>query len=116
MTGWAEGRPRTLATRREFVERYAAGLMRGRHHEMMRFFERNQTALRDNPVSLSMRERMVAMLDVLTDAQAPLADQLKCSLAIFAMHATWFVFRQPAVTDQQRQEAGLKVALELIGA
>jgi AcrR family transcriptional regulator len=115
LIAWGEAQPRTAATRREFVERYAADLLRGRHHDMMRFFERNQTALRDSPIALQMRDRMYAMLDILTDAQAPLADQLKCSLAIFAVHATWFVLRQPAVTDQQRQEAGLRVALELIG-
>jgi AcrR family transcriptional regulator len=115
LIAWGEAQPRTTATRREFIERYAADLLRGRHHDMMRFFERNQTALRDSPIGLKMRDRMLAMLDILTDAEAPLADQLRSSLAIFAMHATWFVFRQPAVTDEQRQEAGLQVALELIG-
>jgi AcrR family transcriptional regulator len=115
LIAWAQGQPRTPQTRRDFIRRYAAGLMRGRHHEMMRFFERNQTALRDNPGALKMRDRMLSMLDILTDPDAPLAEQLKRSLAIFAMHATWFVFREPAVTDEERLEAGLKVALELIG-
>jgi hypothetical protein len=97
------------------VRRYAADLQHGRHHQMMRFFERNQTAMRANPAGEKMRDRMMAMLDILTDNDAPLADQLKSSLAIFAMHATWFVFRQPDITDEQRQQAGLQVALELIG-
>jgi hypothetical protein len=97
------------------VRRYAADLQHDRHHEMMRFFERNQTAMRANPAGEQMRERMAAMLDILTDKDAPLADQLKSALSIFAMHATWFVFRQPDVTDEQRHQAGLQVALELIG-
>jgi AcrR family transcriptional regulator len=114
LIAWAEGQPRTAQTRQEFVRRYARDLQRGRHHEMMRFFERNQTALRGNPSAEKMRDRMLAMLEILTDQHAPLTDQLKCSLAIFAMHATWFVLRQPGVTDEQRQQAGLQVALELI--
>jgi AcrR family transcriptional regulator len=114
LIAWGESQPRAPETRREFVRRYAADLQQGRHHEMMRFFERNQTAMRANPAGEKMRERMMAMLDILTDKDAPLADQLKSSLAIFAMHATWFVFRQPDVTDEQRQQAGLQVALEMI--
>jgi hypothetical protein len=115
LIAWAQEQPRTSETRREFVRRYAADLRHGRHHEMMRFFERNQTAMRANPAGERMRERMAAMLDILTDRDAPLTDQLKSALAIFAMHATWFVFRRPDVTDDQRKDAGLQVALELLG-
>ncbi|HEV7898413.1 MAG TPA: helix-turn-helix domain-containing protein [Planosporangium sp.] len=115
LIAWAQAQPRTPETRREFVRRYGADLQRGRHHEMMRFFERNQTAMRANPAGDQMRGRMAAMLDILTDRDAPLAAQLKSALAIFAMHATWFVFGQSDITDEQRQEASLQVALELLG-
>jgi AcrR family transcriptional regulator len=115
LIAWGESQPRTAETRREFVRRYAEDLHEGRHHEMMRFFERNQTAMRANPAGEQMRGRMAAMLDILTDKDAPLADQLRSALAIFAMHATWFVFPQSDVTDEQRQEAGLQVALDLLG-
>ncbi|GAA1819852.1 TetR/AcrR family transcriptional regulator [Planosporangium flavigriseum] len=115
LIAWGQAQPKTPETRREFVRRYAADLQKGRHHQTMRFFERNQTAMRDNPAGEKVRERMAAMLDILTDKDAPLTDQLRSALAIFAMHATWFVFRQPEVTDEQRQEAGLQVALEMIG-
>jgi hypothetical protein len=82
---------------------------------MMRFFERNQTAMRDNAAGEKMRERMMAMLDILTDRDAPLAEQLKSSMALFAIHATLFLFQRPDVSDEQRQQAGLQVALEMIG-
>src|SRR5262249_36491279 len=113
--GWGLTQPRSVETRLEFVRRYAANLAQAQHHEIMRFLERNQAALRQNPSVEKMRERMLSMLDILTDRDAPLADQLRSSLAIFAMHATWFVFRDPGVTDEQRQQAGLQVALELVG-
>ncbi len=112
---WGLTQPRGVETRLEFVRRYAANLAQAQHHEIMRFLERNQAALRQNPSIEKMRERMLSMLDILTDRDAPLADQLRSSLAIFAMHATWFVFHDPGVTDKQRQQAGLQVALELVG-
>ena len=114
LIAWAKSRPRTVENRRELVRRYAADLMQTRHHLMMRFFERNQTSLRDHPATEKMRERMLEMLDFLTDPDAPLVEQLKSSLAIFALHATWFVFRDQTVTDEQRQQAALEVAMELV--
>jgi hypothetical protein len=82
----------------------------------MRFFERNQTALRDHPKSTEFKDIMLRILNVLSAPDDPLTKQLKSSLAIFALHATWFVLRDPDVTDAQRQDAALAVALELVGA
>ena len=81
----------------------------------MRFFERNQTALRDHPKNAEFKDIMLRILNVLSSPDDPLTNQLKCSLAIFALHATWFILRDPEVTDAQRQEAALAVALELVG-
>jgi AcrR family transcriptional regulator len=112
---WGQGQPRTIRTRRELIQRYADELHAGRHHEIMRFFERNQTSLRGHPKSEEMRDRMIELLELLRDPDAPLSVQLKSSLAIFALHATWFIFRDPGVTDADRKDAALEVALELIG-
>jgi AcrR family transcriptional regulator len=113
---WAEAQPPGPQLRQEVVRRYSEELHRGRHHDTMRFFERNQTALRDHPKSEQFREVMLRIMNVLSAPEDPLTKQLKSSLAIFALHATWFVLRDPSVTDQQRQEASLAVALELIDA
>jgi AcrR family transcriptional regulator len=114
LVAWAEGQPRTTATRLEFVRKYAALLHEGRHHGLMRFFERNQGAMAAHKSGEQMRERMSRMLDVLCDRDAPLADQVRRSLALFALHATWFVIRDPAVTDDERRTAALTVALDLV--
>jgi hypothetical protein len=37
-------------------------------------------------------------------------------MSIFSMHASWFLLRDEDITDEQRREAGLEVALEMIGA
>jgi AcrR family transcriptional regulator len=112
---WAESQPPGQELRERLIRRYAEELHHGRHHDTMRFFERNQTALRDHPKSTEFKDVMLRLMNVLGSPDDPLAKQLKCSLAIFALHATWFVLRDPNVTDEQRQEAALQVALELVG-
>jgi AcrR family transcriptional regulator len=113
---WAEAQPPGPALREEIIRRYSDELHRGRHHDTMRFFERNQTALRDHPKSTEFKDIMVRIVGVLTAPGDPLTQQLKCSLAILALHAQWFILRDADVTDAQRQEAALAVALELVGA
>ena len=46
--------------------RYADELHEGRHHDTMRFFERNQTALRDHPSGERMRELMMTLIGLLS--------------------------------------------------
>jgi AcrR family transcriptional regulator len=116
LIAWAQTMPTGEATRREFIRRYADQLNRDRHHEVMRFFDRNQTALRDHPSAETFRERMMTLISILATPDAPLAEQLKSSLAILALHAGWFVLRSPDITDEQRQAAALEVALELVGS
>jgi AcrR family transcriptional regulator len=113
---WARSQPPSHELRREFLRRYAAQLHEGRHQDVMRFLERNQTSLRDHPKSEKMRDLMLDMLDLLSSPGDPLAVRLKCALSIFALHATWFVIRDDDVTDQERAAAGLEVALELVEA
>jgi AcrR family transcriptional regulator len=111
---WGRTLPKTPAGRAEFIRRYAAELHEGRHHDTMRFFERNQTALRNDPSSERMRNLMMTLVEVLSDEDAPLADKLKRAMAIFTIHASWFIVRDEKITDEQRQEAALAVALELV--
>ena len=84
------------------------------HHKVMRFLERNQTALRSHPKSEHMREIMYTMVDLLSGPDDPLPVRLKCSVALFALHAVWFVDREADHTDDDRTEAALAVALELV--
>jgi hypothetical protein len=61
-----------------------------------------------------MREIMISMVDLLCEPDDPFTIRLKCSLALFAMHAAWFVARDPDCTDEERSNAALTVAMELI--
>lgn len=111
---WARTQERSQEMRREFLRRYSVMLQQGRHHEVMRFMERNQTALRDHPKSEQMRETMLTVLSILTEPSDPLTVKVKSSMAIFAMHATWFLVREEGHSDDERSAAGLEVALDLI--
>jgi AcrR family transcriptional regulator len=116
LLAWTAGQPRSVETRVDVIHRYARELYAGRHHEVMRFFERNQTAVKSLRSGARMRERMMTLVEALTEPGAPLVEQLKTSLALFAMHASLFAIRDPAVTDEQRRAAAITVALELVGA
>jgi AcrR family transcriptional regulator len=111
---WAGTQPRTPETRYELVRRYAEELLVSSHHKVMRFLERNQTALRDNPKSEAMRDVMTTFVDLLSEPRDPLPLRVKSSLALFALHATWFIARDAEYSDDERSEAALAVALDLI--
>ena len=114
LIAWGQAQPGGAATRREFVRRYAALMTSSRHHQVMRFLERNQTALRSHPKSERMREIMYTVMDLLSSPGDPLPVRVKCSVALFAMHATWFIDQDGGYTDDERTDAALAVALELV--
>ena len=111
---WGMTLPRTTAARREFIARYADELFVGNHFDTMRFFERNPTALRDHPSGERMRKQMIEVVEYLSTPGAPPKERLRASLALFALHASFFVLRDDSVTDEERKKTGLEVALEML--
>src|SRR3954464_6624169 len=115
IVAWAREQPRTDETRREVLHRYADMLAKSGQHRVMRFLERNQTALRGHPKSERIRDTMIGVVDLLSDRGDPLPVRLKASLALFAMHATWFIDPEhKEYTDEERTKSALQVALELL--
>ncbi|HEX6500886.1 MAG TPA: helix-turn-helix domain-containing protein [Micromonosporaceae bacterium] len=109
---WGRAQPRTAETRREILRRYADELKQRRHQEMMRFFERNQTAVHNIAEASKLRDRMLAILDLLAPPGAPATVRLRRALSIFALHASMFVLND--LDEDERGEAGLAVALDLV--
>jgi AcrR family transcriptional regulator len=114
LIAWAHTQPPTVEMKQEFLRRYSEELRRGRHHDVMRLFERNQASMKDIPSAARMRERMADLVAVLSPVTDPLPARIRCSLALLSLHATWFIIREPEVTDDQRREAALQIARELV--
>ncbi|GGO14349.1 TetR/AcrR family transcriptional regulator [Microbispora bryophytorum] len=113
LIAWAGGHPHTPEIRGELIRRYSAQMTRGRHHEVMQFMDRNKTALQGHAKVDLMRERMGELMQALCEPDDPLPVRLRRSMALFAMHAAWFLIRDESTTEEERTAAGLQVALEL---
>jgi AcrR family transcriptional regulator len=111
---WAQGQPKNEATRQELIRRYAATMRGARASQIIRFFERNQATVKDLGVGERMRKQMLAFMEVLSDKTEPVDVQLRRSLAIFAIHASWFAMRERGWDEVESHAAGLKVAIDLV--
>jgi len=114
LVAWAQTQPRTLESRCEVLRRYSDLLHQQEHHALVRFFERNQSSMAQHKAGAVMKERLRELQDMLADPSAPLTTRIRASLAIFALHSTWFSVPDPEITDEQRREASLEVALDLL--
>ncbi|MGW4466636.1 TetR/AcrR family transcriptional regulator [Micromonospora sp. NPDC004704] len=102
------------ARRRELLSRYADEFFGSTGHSVMRFFDQNQTVLKSLPAGQMMRERLLQLATVLAWPQDSPTAQLRATLALFAVHSSWFAIRSPEITDAQRRELALEIAHELL--
>lgn len=111
---WAESQPPTVETRRALLVRYADELFGSDKHSVMRFFEQNQTAIKNFSAGKEMRARMMRLVDLLVRPETSHEAQVRAALSLFSVHSAWFTTRDPAITNEQRRETGLKIAYELL--
>lgn len=117
LINWARRQPDRELMRREFVRRYATGLLDAdRHADVMRFFQRNQTIVDTLPAGQRMREQMMRVLDLLAEPGEPLTQRFRRAMALFAVHAGWLLLRECDGSAQERREATLDVALQILCA
>lgn len=114
LAAWLRERPASVQTRREFIRMYADALSTPRSLQVMRFLETNQAAVKDMVPAMTMRDRMLEMLDLLVGPEEDPRERLRISMAIFALHASWVILRTPKVSEEERQVAALEVALSLV--
>lgn len=110
---WGDAQPRTLATRRELIRRYAA-MTRDKGGPLVRFMQENHTAVQDLKPADEMRGRFLRLAQLVSDPEADLSEQLRARLAFFALNVGTFALRDLDVTDEQCHEAALTVALDLV--
>jgi AcrR family transcriptional regulator len=111
---WAEAQPPTAESRRVLLKRYADELFGGNRQSVMRFFEQNQTAMKNFSAGQEMRARMLRLVDLLVRPATSPEARVRATLSLFSVHSTWFALRDPDITDEQRTEIGLKIAYELL--
>ncbi|MEV4573452.1 helix-turn-helix domain-containing protein [Nonomuraea jabiensis] len=114
LLAWARSQPKTPATRRELVERYAAGIRRTQHIGVARFLERNQTALRDHPTLTKTRELMMELVNELNEPGATPVERVSRATALFAIHAGKWMIDEGKLSEDEVEKASLEVAMRLL--
>ncbi|MCH5675017.1 TetR/AcrR family transcriptional regulator [Streptomyces gilvus] len=109
---WGKGEPHTLETKREIVRRYHEALSEAR--PLFRFMQENQAAVKELRIGETFRHRMMGMRDILIDPDATLVDQVRCVSAVFTMHAGMFALNDLPGTDEEKNQAVLEVAWDLV--
>ncbi|WP_043265509.1 TetR/AcrR family transcriptional regulator [Streptomyces sp. CT34] len=111
---WAEGQPRTLETKQELIRRYSESLRSS--EALFRFMQENQATVRDLTIGERFKERMLTLYGLLKEPDAELVDQVRCITALFSMHAGMFAMQDVVGDPEEKREAILRVATELVTA
>ena len=116
LVDWAHTQPRTPELRREVVRRYAAQLKDAKHSNILRFAERNRTALREQTRGEGLKEAMMNVFAVLIEPDDPLPVKIQSALSIMSMHVGLFLFDDDndTHTEDERAAAALQVALGMV--
>ncbi|MFE7028898.1 TetR/AcrR family transcriptional regulator [Streptomyces sp. NPDC057621] len=109
---WGKDRPRSLDTKQELLRRYSQALTDAA--PLFRFMQENQATVRELSIGESFKDRMVKLLDIIREPEAPLTDQVRCVSALFTMHAGMFALKDMEGDPEDKRKAVLEVAIELV--
>ncbi|MFF9149886.1 TetR/AcrR family transcriptional regulator [Streptomyces sp. NPDC055051] len=109
---WAQTQPRTLETRQEVLRRYQVALRAAA--PLFRFMQENQAAVRELSVGLTFKERMITLTGLIQEPDFATVDQVRCVSAIFTLHAGTFFMQNVEGDPEEKHEAVLEVALDLL--
>lgn len=112
LIAWGEAQPRTLETKKEILTRYSEALSGS--ERLFRFMQENQAAVRDLSIGVTIKERVLALVDLIKEPDAPLTDQVRCFSALFTMHAGMLALKDADGDPEDKRKAALEVAVELI--
>jgi AcrR family transcriptional regulator len=115
---WGREQPNTPASRAEVLSRYFSIVADGT--EVFRMLQQNQAsvnALAEGKNRRELfRERMFALVALLTEADAPLVDQLRAAVALSSVSFGCMFFAERAADRDELREAVLDIAFGLTGA
>ena len=112
LIAWGGEQPRTLETKKEILVRYSEALAAAA--PLFRFMQENQATVRELSIGHTIKDRVIALVDLIKDPGASLADQVRCFSALFTMHAGMIALRDAEGDPEEKRKATLEVAVELV--
>ena len=109
---WGATQPAGLATKLEVLRRYSEALLHAA--PLFRFMQENQATMRELSIGETFKDRVKSLLDILRLPDAPLTDQVRCSAAVFTMHAGMFTLADIEGDPEEKRKAVLEVAQEMV--
>ncbi|MGW1025175.1 TetR/AcrR family transcriptional regulator [Streptomyces sp. NPDC002577] len=109
---WGRTQPHTLETKQEVLRRYSEALTGVA--PLFRFMQENQATVRELSIGEMFKDRMLTLLDIIKDPDAPLTDQVRCVSALFSMHAGMFALKDVEGDPEEKRKAVLEVAIDLV--
>jgi AcrR family transcriptional regulator len=118
LIAWAKAQPRTPNTRAEIVRRYLHVVATGA--EVFRMLHQNQAAVSGLANAKErgelFKERMDALVELLTEPGAPLRDQIRAASCLMSVSFCCMHYQDRASSPAELEAAILDVALELADA
>ncbi|MGP3971636.1 TetR/AcrR family transcriptional regulator [Streptomyces sp. 6N223] len=111
---WAEQQPPGPETATEILRRYSDALDDAA--PLFRFLHENQAAVRELRVTVNIKERSLALVNLLAPKSATVTDQVRCLSALFTLNTRAFALVQLPGGVEEKREAALTVAIELVTA
>ncbi|MEV3932074.1 MULTISPECIES: TetR/AcrR family transcriptional regulator [unclassified Streptomyces] len=109
---WGKAQPRTLETKKEILVRYSEALRAA--EPLFVFMQENQATVRELSIGHTIKHRIIALVDLIKDPDAPLTDQVRCFSALFTMHAGMMALKDAEGDPEEKRKAALEVAVELV--
>ncbi|MEV4993037.1 TetR/AcrR family transcriptional regulator [Streptomyces niveus] len=112
LIAWGETQPPTLEVKKEILHRYFDAL--GHAAPLFRFIQENQATMRDLSVGDTFKDRTLRLTELLQRPEGTLADHVRCFSALFTMHAGMRALRDVEGDPEEKREAILEVATDLL--
>ena len=109
---WGRQQPHTLETKQEVLRRYSEALTGA--SPLFRFMQENQATVRELSIGQTFKSKVTALNGLLTEPGSPLTAQVRCVTALFSVHAGMFAMQNIEGDPEEKREAILEVALDLI--
>jgi AcrR family transcriptional regulator len=117
LIAWARAQPATASTRREILHRYVDIMAEG--DEVFRMLHQNQAAVQGLAAAKGrgelFRERLTALIELLTGPDAELPDRVRAAMALGGVSVGWMFFAGQVADRNALCATVLGVASEIAG-